>query len=361
MMSNHLRSRKYGVLPGAALLLAVFPAAHAQSSVSIYGVLDVGVTYISNVGGGSLRKMDSGITTPSRLGFRGTEDLGGGLSAIFTLEMRPRVDNGTVFDPFFNRASFVGLKSAQWGTVTFGRQFDFFNTALPPDSTPFIAGGTNAGFQGFSSRTGPAPAVDTHNGAGIYDNTVKWEHSVGPWSGGLMYGLGPETGGKSMKSAYAKYVADNWQLGVGWGRDNYTTATLANQVFAIRGLYRIGQWTLIGNYAEGRETVTAGSKARARPLEFGAVYDFTPAFSLGAGVGYARNTNRAGVDATLTQPYVGARYRFSKQTAVYAVGARNHSSNPAAIPSTVGLPGGSTGISSTDSQTAVRVGIVTRF
>ncbi len=107
-------------------------AAHAQtppsgSSVSIYGLMDLGVEYVNNVGatGSSLTRMPSNTgTLPSRLGFRGSEDLGGGLKAIFTLEMGLAPDQGTLGQGGrgFGRQSFVGLEGP-WGSVTAGRQY----------------------------------------------------------------------------------------------------------------------------------------------------------------------------------------------------------------------------------------------
>jgi predicted porin len=69
-------------------------ACSAQSSVTVYGIVDVGVTQVSGLKGGSLKQLNSGIMDGSRLGFRGNEDLGGGWRAIFTLEHRLEADTG---------------------------------------------------------------------------------------------------------------------------------------------------------------------------------------------------------------------------------------------------------------------------
>ncbi|CAD5372581.1 Porin [Rubrivivax sp. A210] len=79
----------------SALALAATTCA-AQSSVTIYGILDGGVTRVSGLKGGSVKALSSGIMDGSRLGFRGNEDLGGGYRAIFTMEHRFEMDNGTV-------------------------------------------------------------------------------------------------------------------------------------------------------------------------------------------------------------------------------------------------------------------------
>uniref|UniRef100_UPI0011842E36 porin n=1 Tax=Paraburkholderia sp. BCC1884 TaxID=2562668 RepID=UPI0011842E36 len=98
--------------------------AHAQSSVTLYGVLDAGITYQSNVAGKSRWSEGTGIDQ-SLFGLRGSEDLGGGLKAIFTLESGFNLGNGRFSNDggMFNRQAFVGL-SSQYGTVTLGRQYD---------------------------------------------------------------------------------------------------------------------------------------------------------------------------------------------------------------------------------------------
>ncbi len=99
----------------------------AQSAVTIYGIIDTGVVYTTNANaaGNSVFKMP-GLTGsfPSRLGFKGAEDLGGGLEAIFVLEAGFSPDTGSMGqgNRLFGRQSLVGLKSNSWGQVTLGRQ-----------------------------------------------------------------------------------------------------------------------------------------------------------------------------------------------------------------------------------------------
>src|SRR6185312_4117580 len=114
---------------GLALALASVPAlSHAQSSVTLYGILDAGITYASNTGGSHVVKFDDGIAYGNRWGLKGTEDLGGGLSAIFALESGFKLGTGrlTFGGSQFGRQAYVGL-SNPWGTLSFGNQLDMTN------------------------------------------------------------------------------------------------------------------------------------------------------------------------------------------------------------------------------------------
>ena len=118
-----------------AALTGVFAtAAHAQSSVTLYGLIDAGITYTNNQQGHSNWKATSGSVNGSRWGLRGSEDLGGGLKAIFTLENGFNIMNGTNGQGGreFGRQAFVGLSSDQFGAVTLGRQYDSVVDYLGP-------------------------------------------------------------------------------------------------------------------------------------------------------------------------------------------------------------------------------------
>lgn len=107
-----------------AALVAAPLAVQAQSNVQMYGVLDVAVQHSRQGNLGTARGVESGIMLGSRLGFRGTEDLGGGLAAVFVIEHGMNVDTGTVTSTsaFWNRRSAVGIQG-RWGTVLLGRDY----------------------------------------------------------------------------------------------------------------------------------------------------------------------------------------------------------------------------------------------
>eukprot|EP01040_Poterioochromonas_malhamensis_P026971 gene26971-34042_t len=97
----------------ALSLLSAFGVASAQSSVTMYGVVDAGITYDNGPSAGTVTKLESGIESGSRLGFRGTEDLGSGLKALFVLEQGFDIDTGRSGQGgrLFGRQAWVGLNS----------------------------------------------------------------------------------------------------------------------------------------------------------------------------------------------------------------------------------------------------------
>jgi predicted porin len=131
----------------AATMLAC--AAHAQNNVTIYGLMDAGVQ-LEDASNGKTLKVVSGGNSGSRLGFRGAEDLGGGLSFIFTAEHGINIDTGGLAQGgrFFGRQVFAGFKG-NWGTLVAGRvatfgsgtgSFDMFSPVDPMYTAFGIAG-----------------------------------------------------------------------------------------------------------------------------------------------------------------------------------------------------------------------------
>lgn len=141
----------------AAITLALAAgAAQAQTSVSIYGIVDAGFVHESGAAAGSVNKITSGVGSASRIGFRGTEDLGGGTSVLFTLENGNRIDTGEVDagGTIFNRQAFVGIKGKA-GMLTLGRQYTPWHQALAQVGDPFstgYAGGSKNLFPDFGAN-----------------------------------------------------------------------------------------------------------------------------------------------------------------------------------------------------------------
>lgn len=165
----------------ALLALGAFAGvAHAQSSVTLYGIVDTGMLFNNNVKGLHQYALSQG--TSSRWGMKGTEDLGGGLSAIFNLESGFTSGTGTLSQGglLFGRKAFVGLNSKDWGTVTAGHQYSVSN-----DLTAAFASGADWAATGLSygTRASDVDNVDTSN---RIQNSIKY---TSPNYNGLQAGV----------------------------------------------------------------------------------------------------------------------------------------------------------------------------
>ncbi|WP_371869758.1 porin [Duganella flavida] len=175
----------------AALIIGGFAAqAQAQSNVTIYGLVDAGI--VSERGGvaGSVTKVTSGIGGQSRLGFRGTEDLGNGLSAIFQLETGFKADDGSLdsANTIFNRQAFVGLKSKDAGQLTIGRQYTPLYLAQSQVADPF-----GAGYAGSIKNLFPSAGANTRVSNALVYSTPVMEG----FSADALYALGEQAGSAS--------------------------------------------------------------------------------------------------------------------------------------------------------------------
>lgn len=163
-------------------------AACAQSNVVIYGVADAGLVLDRGGPNGNVSNISSGLASGSRLGFKGAEDLGNGMSAKFVLESGINVDTGAAGQGGlqFGRQSWVGL-SGNYGMVSLGRQYSPYYKALRDVADPFVVGLAGSALNVFASNW-------------RIDNMV--EYATASWHGvsaDLAYGAG-ETAGDSARN-----------------------------------------------------------------------------------------------------------------------------------------------------------------
>jgi predicted porin len=196
-------------------MLLLCTAAHAQSSVTLYGLFDEGINYTNNAGGASAVQMRSGDVTGSRFGIKGQEDLGGGYSAIFKLENGFNPNNGELQQGgrIFGRQAYVGLSSDRFGTVTLGRQYD-------PTVDMFsglTAGGTWGGDVGAVPFDGDNADYDFR-----INNAVKYvSPTVAGFSGEALYAFSNTAGGfaaNRVVSAAGQYQNGGWTAAVAYIR-----------------------------------------------------------------------------------------------------------------------------------------------
>jgi predicted porin len=158
---------KKSILALAALsTLAVAGTAHAQSSVTLFGIIDEGVDMITNKGGAHVYQASSSILQGDRWGLSGIEDLGGGLKAVFMLENGFNLNSGALSQNglMFGRQAWVGLASG-YGTVTLGRQYD----SIFDYTAPLAAGQVGGGIYGAHPGDLDNSNIDYHA-----NNTIKY-------------------------------------------------------------------------------------------------------------------------------------------------------------------------------------------
>lgn len=205
----------------ASALLAALPhGALAQSGVSISGMVDMGIVHEAGGVAGSATKLTSGVENGSRIVFRGSEDLGGGTTAIFLLESGFQADTGTLGQGglLFGRQAYMGLSSRTWGTLTLGRQYVPNYAIMAQVGDPFAAG-----------LAGVFSSVFSNSGARM-NNTVKYATPrVRGWNAEFAYGAGEVAGStKTASSAGAALAYSQGPLNarLGYQHRNNDTATV---------------------------------------------------------------------------------------------------------------------------------------
>jgi predicted porin len=286
----------------ALAVLAASGAAMAQSSVTIYGIADVWVgrtSETSDVGiKTSTTKLESGGLNGSRLGFKGTEDLGGGLKAVFALEQGIALDTGA--GGSFNRQSYVGLAGG-FGQVTFG------NTWTAMDD---ILGASNSGFDSALSASNNVLAVNA-----LYEsnpgNTIKYvSPSFGGFSGGFSHSLDEVSGVKADVTDFSlSYAAGPVAANFAYQLQNDVVDL---KLTALNGSYDLGMAKLLASFGQAK----AGA-LKATDYQIGVDVPLSSAMTLSAGYAQSKDNAAAG-DEKRTGFGVAVGYSLSKRTTTYA-------------------------------------------
>jgi predicted porin len=380
-----------------AALGAFAGIAHAQSSVTLYGIIDEGFNINTNAGGKHLYNLSSGVLQGSRWGLRGTEDLGGGLKAIFVLENGFDTNTGKLGQGglLFGRQAYVGLSSTQFGAVTLGRQYD---------SAVDYVGPLEVGDQWGGYITAHPGDLDNLNNDYRVNNAIKYTSANynGLTFGGVYSfgGVAGETGRNQIWSLGAGYNNGPLVLGaaylnvrnpaVSFFGNNTTTSTpsavtspviagftSANtyQVIAAGGAYTFGAATIGGTYSNikfmnlgaAAASPFAGQTATFNNAEINFKYQLTPALLVGAAYDYTQGSKiNDNSRAQYHQGSLGIDYFLSKRTDIYIVGVYQHalgdtlSSNGAAVVPAVASISNITA-SANQNQLTARVGIRTKF
>lgn len=362
----------------AILLMAACRLAAAQS-VQLYGLIDTGVEYLTNVGasGTSLIRATqlTGGQMPSRWGLRGSEDLGHGMRAIFTLENGFSVTNGGLGQSgrMFGRAAFVGL-SGRWGTVTFGRQQEMVWRALRQADVIGSAAFSLVDFDPFLASARE-------------DNSLAYQGKFGNLTIGATYSLGrdvlapgncagqmPGDGGACRAwSTMAQYQTLTWGVAVGYDQQNGGGASSVvlipgqpsiplsqpndrDRRFIADGFVKLAALKIGMGWLHRRITTDVAS-IRTDLYFIGTHYAFAPRWSIDAQYAALRSSMPSGGGDLVT---VRANYGFSKQTAVYAMLSRMFNGRQAAysVSSTSPVPAAP---QAGQAQSGVLIGMRHRF
>lgn len=216
-----------------AVITAISGIASAQTSVQIYGLIDLGLVAERGGPAGSLVKLTNGVINGSRLGVRGKEDLGGGLSAVFVIENGFNADTGTLGQGglMFGRQAWVGLESP-WGSIKAGRQYTPYD-ALLATIDPFGVG--------YAGRINNVFSFDY---IGRVNNSIQYQTpDLNGFTGTVLYGLG-EVAGNSSASRYAgaglAYIKGPLTVRASHQDTNNPTATGSIKNSGVGAIYDFG-------------------------------------------------------------------------------------------------------------------------
>lgn len=374
-------------------------AAHAQSSVTLYGTLDTGIDYISNQktasGGKSNWMMESGNISTDRWGLRGNEDLGGGLSAVFDLENGFNIDSGKFSNggDEFGRQAWVGIASKQWGTVTMGRQYDFLVDFVAPLSAtgsgfggniadhPFDNDNLNNDLRMNNALKFRSATYDGFTVGGAY----AFSNAAGGFSNNNAYSLGAQWAGGPFNLALA-YLQVNQPGGVNQpantggavsSSDGDATFTGARQrILGAAGRYTFGAATVGLVFTRtmlddphqitqgGAYATLNGDMLTFNNYELNARYAITPAFSLGGSYTFTDghfSDDGKSVAPKWNQFMLQADYALSRRTDLYLEGVYQHVSGADGIAVLGNASIYSLAASPSDRQAVVAVGIRHKF
>ncbi len=307
-----------------AILGAASGAAFAQSNVTVYGSIDGGLRNLTNVnaaGDNRLTMGSNGTFRSNRLGFKGSEDLGGGLKANFVLETGFNTGTGALNNTsnvLFQREATVGL-SGGFGDIDFGRQYTAaFRTILAFD--PFVYRYPSVTYA-ISSTAGTRNSNDIQYTGIFGDVTLRAEYALGEVAGSTSNGAKQAIG--------ANYASGPLKVGASYtqGKLNVGSNAAPNyrnyDHFAIGGAYRFGAATAYLGYVDEKQAVAARDDT-SKWTWAGLSYKLSPALAV-TGAWYRikvfNNKATASVgagDGKKDLYMLGAIYALSKRTTLYS-------------------------------------------
>jgi predicted porin len=330
----------------AGALCATAASAQANGVVT-YGLLDAAVRHVNNVDAdrASRTVMDDGIFTGSRLGFRGREDLGGGMAAVFTLESGFELGSGMSLQGtqtadygqvaasprFWGRQVHVGLRGSAWG-LTVGRQYT-------------LAHAMAGHFQPQGNPNNLALSIFSSHHIARQDNMLRLDAKVGGVDLAVAHTLG-EVSDSDANGAWALsagYGSGPLRVGAYAQRLNNLEGTETRTIVGLGGNYKV--LPALTLYGGAMRRTNATSPQANNVWTLGVNFDVTPVVTLSAAHLSDDQTGSAALDGSRKVSYVTASYRFSRQTDVYAEIDHNSVRGGYAKPAFMGTTGTQNGLS----------------
>lgn len=306
----------------AVTLTGLFAAAaHAQSSVTLYGSLDGGLRNVVNgtkAGGAVLSMASNGVYQSNRLGFLGIEDLGAGYYVRFDLEAGYVLSTGansSTTNQLFQRNSTVGF-GGPFGQVDMGHQFTLQHRIIK-DFEPF-----NLRYLGVTEA-----AAISGGTSGRDDSAIHYHGNFGPWTIRAAYAPGGVAGSLAdgtMLAGGVNYHTRTFKFGAGYTRRSNALSATTNEYFGsdqytAGGAVAIGPVDLMGGYSLDLQAVPSSALGLTRNqyLWGGFRYKMSPYFYM-TGAYYDNKNKTDGVDGRKGVAILGINYLLSKQTQLYA-------------------------------------------
>lgn len=283
--------------------------ANAQSTLTTYGIVDMGYVHESGGVGGSVDKITSGAQSGTRLGFKGTEDLGDNMKALFVLETGIAADTGgyNQANTAFARQSFVGLQSDA-GTLTLGRQYTPFFLTLNGVADPFASG-----------LAGNAQNLIPHTGIRM-NNAVKYASPIfSGVSAEVAYGFGESAGNDGANrniGGSIGYSDKALNVRLAYHRTNDATDTVHTSSTMLAANYNFEVAKVFAAVSDNDQPLLIVGKSR----------DFLLGVTVPFGkhnfiASYINKDGRSASNWAANQVGLGYTYALSKRTNIYAAWA----------------------------------------
>lgn len=341
--------------------LSAMRTASAADAVTVYGLIDLGLTWYSSTpatGGGkaSLLRVDSSVAQSSRLGFRGQEDLGNGNAVFFNLETGFSADTGVLGQggAIFGRQALVGIRNRQLGSLSIGRQYDFMSNL----GVAYAMGANSAAGSfawGLHADAANGALLNNHIYVGDRtNNAIRYQTSnLGGFTGGLMVGLGEVAGDTSAGrtvSGLASYASGRFSTGAAFTHLRNAAGSASTRIGGAGASYALDKFKIWGIATEVSASLNA---AKARTFELGATYGLTPQVDVSGAVQHQWRKREVG-DAQALIAVLD--YKLSKRSDVYLGAVYAHDDGYRAFPVYGGGVQAAGGV-----QTALRLGLRHRF